>query len=226
VSGALQEGTPLLLERAGRTWRTEIVAAGDPLLVALGDLAPADLAGLPAGTALVGRYHTRDGVVRFETAVLGLQRHAGADCLRLAPPERVDRQQRRKHLRVARRLPVQLRLPLRNDALSKAKGRDMQYDCWIEAVAVNIGAGGFRVLLKLPRAHSVAPHRQASVRFTLEDRLFRDKTLRFLRRDWGHDDPLLVYAFAGLDAEETAWIERHNLRWMQPASGAAKPESS
>lgn len=226
MSTGLHAGMALLIEHEGSTWRTQVANAADPLLVFLGDLIPEELAGLPTGTRLACRFHLPMGIVRFESSVLGRQRDGGRECLRLAPPERVAQEQRRQHLRVSRKLPLHLRLSLKNEALSRAKGRDFLYDCWIEAVALNISAGGLSALLHLPRGHAVAPHKQALVRFELSERGFKDKALTFVRRDWNQDETILVYQFASLVPEETDWIERHNLRWMQRLPGAETPENA
>lgn len=224
MSEGLHPGMALLIEHAGRTWRTEVVRASDPLRVHLGDLVPEELADLPAGTTLACRFHRPEGVVRFDSNVLGRCKDEGRECLSLAPPEHMASEKRRRHLRISRRIDMRLRLPLKNDALSRAKGRDYLYDAWIEAVAVNISAGGFRARLELPRHHSPAPHRQALVRFELEGRAFKDCALVFVRRDWNQDETIHVYQFASLDDEATDWIERHNLRWMQRKPGAEFPE--
>jgi c-di-GMP-binding flagellar brake protein YcgR len=224
VNGALPTGAGLLIEHGGRTWRTQVVIGGEPLLVSVGELIPADLAALPAGTRLDCRLHDANGVLRFESRVLGRQAHGRLDCLRLSDPARQSHQQRRQHLRVTRRLPVKLRLPLKNETLSRAKGREMLFDCWVEALALNLSAGGLRLLLQLPRQHAVAPHRRAQLRFELGGREFRDKPLNFVRRDWSQDETLLVYQFAALDPGESEWIEAHNLRWVQRQPSATPPE--
>jgi hypothetical protein len=106
---------------------------------------------------------------------------------------------------------MQLRLPLRNEALTRSRGREFIQMCWVSATTLNISAGGFRAVLTLPRHHVVANHREAHVRFELAGERFRDRRLTFIRRESAYDEPVLAYSFADLSPEEVGRIEDFNL---------------
>lgn len=206
-------GTAVHLAVDDRTWRTELVEAGpDGLLLSLGETAPPELLRLESGLHLTCRYHESQAVCTFTGTLLGSVRHGELDCLRLALDQPVARSQRRQHARVTVRIPLHLRLPLRNEALSQSLGRDFILDCWVQATALNISAGGFRAALVLPRQHVVANHRQATARFELAGLHFHDRPLNFIRRDWSSEEPLHIYMFADLQQGEIEAIESFSVK--------------
>jgi len=92
----------------------------------------------------------------------------------------------------------------------------------VEAVAVNISAGGLRVVLRLPRGHAVAQHAEALVRLDVGGEHLRDRRLSFIRRDWSTDDVMLVYAFADLSPEEAERLEHSNMSWLHQQGSTAQ----
>lgn len=212
-------GTAVLLAVGGQTWRTELWSAeGASLRLSLGEMPPLELLRLDPGMRVSCRYHDSQALCTFESAVLGQATVEGRRLLELASPVQVSRNQRRRHLRVARRVPLKVRLPLRNDALSKACSREFILSCWVEGVAVNVSAGGLRAVLRLPRHHAVAPHGEALVRLELGGEVLHDRRLAFVRRDWSTDEVVLVYAFADLSRQEAERIEGFNLNWLHQQS--------
>ncbi|MFA7329893.1 MAG: hypothetical protein WC326_02355 [Candidatus Delongbacteria bacterium] len=219
-------GTAILLAVGGQTWRTELAGLEQGALqLSLGEMPPLELLRLDPGTKVSCRYHDSQALCIFDTTVRGQLHEAERHLLELEAPPQVARNQRRRHLRVSRRVPMTLRLPLRNEALGKVRGREFVMTCWVEAVAVNISAGGMRMLLHVPRQHSVAQHRDAHVRFELGGEVFRDRRLTFVRRDWSTDDVVLVYEFADLSRDEAERIEGFNLNWLHQQSQSGRPES-
>ncbi len=219
-------GMAILLAVGGQTWRTEFVGLEEGALqLSLGEMPPLELLRLDPGTKVSCRYHDSQALCLFDTTVRGQLHEKERHLLELEAPSQVARNQRRRHLRVSRHVPMTLRLPLRNEALSKVRGKEFVMNCWVEAVAVNISAGGMRMLLRLPRQHSVAQHREAHVRFELGGEVFRDRRLTFVRRDWSSDDVVLVYEFADLNRDEAERIEGFNLSWLQQQSQSGRPEN-
>lgn len=217
-------GTPVLLAVGGLTFRMVLLEADEHRLVlSMGEVPPLELTRLEPEAAVTCRFH--DGAVLgvFQTRVRGRVAAGAREGLELECPTQVTRSARRQHMRVSRRVPMQLRLPLRNDDLSRFRGRDFVQLCWVQATTVNIGAGGFRAMLVLPRHHSVVPHREARVRFELAGERFLDRVLNFIRRDWTNDETLLAYSFTDLSPAEMERIEGFNLSWMQ-AGQASEPK--
>lgn len=219
---APRPGMAVLLAVGGQTWRTEMWSL-DPaaLTLSLGEMPPLDLLRLDPGARVSCRYHETQALCVFDSTVLGQETREGRRLLALAVPAQVARNQRRRHIRVARRVPLKLRLPLRNEALGKARGREFTMVCWVEGVAVNISAGGLRVVLHLPRQHTVAQHAEARVRLEVGGERLRDRRLSFIRRDWSTDEVVLVYAFADLSPAEAERLEHSNLSWLHQQSPAA-----
>jgi len=222
-------GTPILLELDGGTWRLELVEHLPPservLRLALGEMPPLELTRLEPGRRVACRFHEGETLGAFESRVSGLVKVDGRQQLELERPHSISRSPRRKHVRVNRRLAMKVRLPLRNEALCRAVGREMVMDCWVQATAVNISAGGFRVVLELPRHHSVAPHREARVRFDLAELHILDRRVNLVRRDWSTGETVLVYAFLDLSPAETAGIEAFNLNWLGTAPAVPAKEN-
>ena len=212
-------GSAILLAVGGQIWRTALWRVEeDSLLLSLGEIPPVELLRLDSGLKVSCRYHESQVLCTFDSSVRGHGLEDGQHLLEVATPPQVSRNHRRRHLRVVRHVPLKLRLPLRNDALTKLRGKDFIQLCWIEAVAVNISAGGLRAVLSLPRHHSVAQHPEAKVRLELGGEVLHDRRLTYVRRDWSTDDVVLVYAFADLSHEEAERIEGYNLSWLNQNS--------
>lgn len=211
-------GTPILLELEGSTWRLELTQALLPservLRLSLGEMPPLELTRLEKGRRVNCRFHEGEILGAFESRILGHAQDDGCSILELERPQSISRAPRRKHVRVNRRLAMKLRLPLRNEALGRSLGHEWVMSCWVQATAVNISAGGFRVVLDLPRHHEVATHREALVRFDLADIHIHDRPVGLVRRDWSSSETILVYAFADLSPAEVAGIEAFNLNWL------------
>jgi hypothetical protein len=212
-------GTAILLVVGEQTWRTKLVLGGsDGLLLDVGDLVPESLRALTLGRMMQCRYHETESLTTFQCAFKGFQRSADRrELLLLGEPDSVVRNQRRQHVRVSRKIPIQLQLKLRNDQLSRSLGKEYAYKCWVEGEAINISAGGFRAALSLPMHHSVANHRDALIRFDLNDRRFRDRRLDFIRRDWSSEENIIVYRFGDLSHDEIVWLEQNNSSWLHNA---------
>jgi hypothetical protein len=218
-------GTAVHLALGGQTWRTTVAAAGpEGLLLSLGEIAPAELLELESGQRLACRFHEAQALCTFGAVLEGQVRTESGDCLQLALAGPVERRQRRQHVRVSLKVPLQLRLPLRNDALTRARhAQEFILECWVQALAVNLSAGGFRALLTLPRHHSVALHKEGRVRMDFAGLRLRDRGLLFLRRDWSSDQAQIIYMFADLAPDEIDRIESYSLDWLH-AAGAERGE--
>jgi c-di-GMP-binding flagellar brake protein YcgR len=215
MSQSLHEGATLILDRQGRTWRTTLVRQlMGYLLVDVGDLVPVELEALKKGTFLTVRSHEQEALLLFETTVIGLVEIRGKHLLKLDLPLNLERRQRRKHLRVTRRLPVQLFLRLKNDFISRNHAEIFSYDCWVEATAVNVSAGGLRILLNLPKRHSVLSSDQVRISCHFDDLRLQKRPLKWLRRDSSTEDVVLVFTFIDLNPIETEQLEKQNLRWL------------
>jgi hypothetical protein len=218
---APRPGTAVLLAVGSQTWRTELWGLdGSTLTLSLGEMPPLDLLRMDPGTHVSCRYHDTQALCTFDSTVLGQETREGRRLLALSAPGQVARNQRRRHLRVSRSVPLKLRLPLRNEALGKARGREFVMGCWVEGVAVNISAGGLRVVLRLPRGHAVAHHAEALVRMEVGGERLRDRRLSFIRRDWSTDDVVLVYSFADLSPVEAERLEHSNMSWLHQQTTA------
>jgi hypothetical protein len=211
-------GTPVLLELEGVTWRLELVASVFPdarvLRLALGEMPPLELMRLEKGRRVACRFHEGQILGAFEGRVAGVVKEDGRAILELDRPASISRSPRRKHVRVNRHVAMKLRLPLRNEALGRALGKDFTMLCWVQATAVNISAGGVRVVLELPRHHSAAPHREAVLRFDLSELHIHDRKVNLVRRDWSTGDTVMIYTFVDLSPEEVQAIEAHNMNWL------------
>jgi hypothetical protein len=215
-------GAPILLAVAGQTWRTQLLEGDEAsLLVSLGEMPPAQLLSMELGTRVSCRFHDQQALSTFESTLRGLVQSNGQMCLMLERPGRITRSQRRQYVRVDVKVEMQLRLMLRNDALTRARGQEFTQLCWVQAMAVNISAGGFRATLSLPALHSVVAHREAHVRFELGGERFRDRRVAFLRRDPG-DEAVFIYTFADLSRAEIERIEGINLSRLH--AGASSEE--
>jgi hypothetical protein len=215
MSKFLREGATIILDRRGRTWRTQLIRVTDEnLIVDVGEILPSALASLEVGTSILGRTHEQEYRISFETTILSFTEDFGHNYLSLSPPQNYERRQRRKHLRVMRRIPASLNVTLRNDILTRSLGKSFQYDCWIQATIVNISGGGLRMLPHVPKKHSVISSGVPKITCDFEGVYLDTRPLNWVRMDWSSDEPVLVFSFADLTDDEGAEIEKHNVRWL------------
>jgi hypothetical protein len=219
VENEIKIGQTLILQNASTTWRTAFIKKDDDFYyLDMGSLILNDLESLERGTVLECRYHLSRAMCEFEATFAGFEEIGGLKMIKITVPVNVTEVQRRSHIRLTTRMNVHLRLPLLNIALSRSRGKKMVFGCWVEGVAVNLGAGGFRAELKLPRGHEVYGHKRALINFGLAGRFFEERELGWIRQETNTDEVVHVYEFKDLTQEDMDYIENHNSRWTSTSS--------
>lgn len=173
--------------------------------VSLNDVTSGQLAALGPGVVIKGRLIREDALYHFTTRIVNIVQDSQVLLLRLRLPEQIEREQRRNHFRVDRRLECRLSI-----CQSAVEGMDCRQE--YPGMIMNISAGGVMVVLPVSDEHDLLVGSRLKLDFFLdEDVQVKDLygevlRVRTLGDSWG-----LAVVFVEPDTELQNRITRLNI---------------